>query len=1274
MTLSANARPLDGHSREACDSPAGRYPDPTLPMTVAPGRPFFQPAASRSISVHRFTARPAATPWARLAAIVFGLGLFLGAGFARAASPASPPEPGQTVIRHYNEMWTVPAGPQTVYPLHSRFCVLCYYAEWNVLWVLWDGEVHYVEAGPGPLPLRSGEWVDADGFCLPASQKIVWARTRLTPVSGLAAPPAPFLGDHAAQLAHHEAAWGQIQGIVDTEEELDSRHIQLNVVFGDTGALVYIRLGPTDPIPLLRGAAVRLTGVLAVKRDNSGKLSHFEFWCASAADVTRTGTLAADPRFATPVLSIDAAGRRTDGALVHVMGTVYQQVPGRSLTLRDQTGQIEVLSHQAQLLRLGDTVEAIGRPAHQGVTLLLRDGLFRPTTAAVPQPRTEVLLRLADEVRTLRPAEVSRGAAARISGIVTWSAPGAPFFFAEDASGGLKVLLPPALAKSPPVVATGATIEGRVEPGEFVPALEARQILPGANLSLPPPDTISWEQAMTGAEYGRWVRMQGYVRDVRTEAGRTLLDLTAPGGEFTAVLPAHTGARLTGAIVKLDGVCDVIANQRRQLAGFQLLVPGEENVTVVEATPADPFAAPVESIGDLLRYSANTPLIRRVQVIGTVLLDVPGRVLFIDDGTDALTVLSRASQRLQPGARVAVVGIPGQEGGRLIMREAVYRKIGDGPAPVAVSLHHASALQGGYEGHLVRATGRLLSDTRTGAGLTLQLQNGSLIFSARLDRAEGNPPRYEAGSELRVTGVYQAIRDEYRHPRSFVLNLRSPDDIRILARPSWWTPRRVLWAGAALLAGVLLIGAWGIVVSRKNEQLEAVQRALRQANERLEARVDERTRALQLEVQQRRQSEEALAKEQALLRTLIDNLPVFLYVKDAAGRFVTDNLPHARLLGAPDCDAVAGKTEADFWPAELAREAQESDRRVLETGQPIILDEEPFALGSESRWHATTKVPLRDASGKITGLIAIARDITARKAAEAERENLNRRLLEASRQAGMAEVATGVLHNVGNVLTSVNVSATLATDIVARSRSEKLGVLVTLLTRHQNDLATFFATDPRAQRIPEYLRALLEQIRSEHRDLLKELASLHRNIDHIKDIVAMQQTYAKTGGFTESVPLVDIVEDALRINQDALANAGIQVERDIQAKPVVSVERPKVLQILVNLISNARHACLDGGNGDRRITVRVAATPSAATIEVADNGVGITAENLTRVFVHGFTTRKNGHGFGLHSGAIAAKELGGALRVTSHGTGQGATFILELPIPAPGATKDVAVS
>jgi len=294
---------------------------------------------------------------------------------------------------------------------------------------------------------------------------------------------------------------------------------------------------------------------------------------------------------------------------------------------------------------------------------------------------------------------------------------------------------------------------------------------------------------------------------------------------------------------------------------------------------------------------------------------------------------------------------------------------------------------------------------------------------------------------------------------------------------------------------------------------------------------------------------------------------------------------------------------------------------------------------------------------------SLEKEIEERKRVEKEAEQVHRQLVDASRQAGMAEVATSVLHNVGNVLNSVNVSGSLVSEKVRKSRVVNLAKAIALLEEHKHDLGRFLAEDARGKQLPAYLSNLAGHLAGEREEILKELSLLTGNIEHIKEIVAMQQSYGRVSGVLEPNKIEDLVEDALRMNAGALDRHQVKVIRDYQQTPVAVVDKHKVLQILVNLIRNAKYALDDGMPPVKRLTLRVTVTgDERVRIAVIYNGVGIPAENLTRIFGHGFTTRKDGHGYGLHSGALAARELGGTLAVQSDGPGQGATFTLELPV------------
>ncbi len=293
---------------------------------------------------------------------------------------------------------------------------------------------------------------------------------------------------------------------------------------------------------------------------------------------------------------------------------------------------------------------------------------------------------------------------------------------------------------------------------------------------------------------------------------------------------------------------------------------------------------------------------------------------------------------------------------------------------------------------------------------------------------------------------------------------------------------------------------------------------------------------------------------------------------------------------------------------------------------------------------------LKSANGRLTGEIE-------------ERRRLEAELVDASRQAGMAQVATGVLHNVGNVLNSVNISANILRDNLTAAPRLKLLKQTTDLMRAQGDqLGRFLLEDPRGKLVPTLIVEVVDQMMKTRDEAINELDQMTQNVDHIKQIVAMQQSYAKAGGVIQIVPPASLFDEALRLAQSSATRHGVQIVSHLGKVPDIETDRHQVLQILVNFLTNAVQAVKPQPAGKRRIDLHLATAEERILFTVQDNGAGIPAENLDKIFQHGFTTRRDGHGFGLHSGALAARKLGGTVQVHSDGPGLGARFTLELPL------------
>lgn len=427
------------------------------------------------------------------------------------------------------------------------------------------------------------------------------------------------------------------------------------------------------------------------------------------------------------------------------------------------------------------------------------------------------------------------------------------------------------------------------------------------------------------------------------------------------------------------------------------------------------------------------------------------------------------------------------------------------------------------------------------------------------------------------------------------------------------------------------------------------------------------------DISARKEMAAALLQNQTLLATVVGDLPIGLLSCDVRGQLTHYNRAAAELCGMP----AQGDAAAPRNPYPVTSQVFLADGKT-----PVPREERPLARAlrgdpckeveyvvvrpdGKVRIVLTSSQRLVGPEGQPLGALAIEQDITARREAEDELERVHKQLLTASRHAGMAEVATNVLHNVGNVLNSVNVSASMVSEGIKRSKCTGLGRVATLFTQHAADLPALVSS-PQGKHLPAYLTELANDLLAERDAAVAELNSLRGNVEHIKEIVAMQQGYARFGGIVDTVDVRVLVDDSLRMNEGAFNRHGVTMVRDFEDVPTVRVDKHKVLQILVNVIRNAKYACSEAkGAAERRVTVRVRPSSAAVLISVIDTGVGIPRENLDRIFSYGFTTRAEGHGFGLHSAALAARELGGTLCAESPGPGMGATFTLTLPLASP---------
>ncbi len=1071
------------------------------------------------------------------------------------------PDASQPILTNSWQIWEVPPERRDL-PHRMRTEVTIYYHDphWDVAWGECNGIASYLPFGGLKAQLFPGQKVAIEGVIVPRMERLDWEQTRLDIVAENVELRAVLVTNLFEKPNELKARLVLIEGLLDFQTNIDTNHLKLNLLAGETAVTVYVLCPPNGPVPKCKlGDFIRLKCVYVPQFDREGKLSDLVLWVAKPDDIEVIGNLATDPRFEIALTKIaDIKPYYPTNTVTRVAGVIRRHDPGKWVTIWDGTGLITVASKQLCPVRIGERIEAIGYPQVVGVQKCLQQGLYRLNpVAAIPGISASAIsnalpLRLAEQVRYLSHEEANSRLPVELRGIVTWWHKQTGFAYIEDPSGGVRVMTPEWIDPDSWKPGTVVIVRGETCAGDFVPAVTNAVILRDGWWNLEAGKSITLEEALTGAEDGRWIEMTGYVRTVSYVGGLINLRMSTSSGEFEVWAPATQPLdSLKGSIVRVPGVCAAVANKRRQLIGIQVLCPEPSRIIVEVPAPEDPFAVTQRAIGDLRRFNMESALGKRVRTTGIVTLHVPRHYLYIQDGGESLFILSQQGDPLQPGDVVDVVGFPGNQGQRFLLREAVYRVTDQKNEPTPIQLNSGDSVNLDLDGLLVRSEGTVVNAIGIGTETQILLQWDDSMFKATLESSDthkATPLRnLPKGARVALTGIYEVQSDENGKPHGFTLRLRSPADVVLLKRPPWWTTTRLKWLAVGVGTIVVFLLCWNATVTRKNKELKLARAALQTANDELEERVRERTRELQ--------------------------------------------------------DQIAAKEHA----YKQLEQAQQS-------------------------------------------------------------------LMLASRQAGMAEVATSVLHNVGNVLNSVNISIAMLNERLRHMRVENVSKAALLLKKPADQLTQFLLHDPKGKSLPEYIEKLGEALCQDKQAMQAEVKTLIKSVEHIKVIVSMQQSLAKKGGVLEQVDITELVEDAIQVIAPAYDRHHIELIRDYMPALPVLVDRHQVMQILINLFTNAKQALVER-TSDKKVTVHISMPkPDRVRVSVTDNGIGIPPENLEKIFTQGFTTRAGGHGFGLHSGANAAKQLGGSLTAHSKGPGQGATFTLELPVAGPNTLKKIAKS
>ncbi len=777
----------------------------------------------------------------------------MGAGARRTAPSPAPADQVDTT-----EQSEPIVGYQNLVHLHGRAyeqpqrfqidaTVLHYDPHWRQLWAQ-EGEATFFLIAPAQrLPIQAGQFVRLEGITIPASLSQV-LQLQAT-VIGTEARPGPL---PARGRLHDFAALNErlvrLEGYVESQSLVDRNHLRCELVSEGLRAEMFLLLEAENAAPSLVGQVVDVQGVYGGKRRPDGQLDSFTLIVPGPDRIIAAYPLRDDPRFAAPPVPIEQLPQAPAASWQHIAGRVVGVVPGVSVTLRDETGQVDVLTPQQHQLQIGAGAAAVGQPAVEGTRWLLRRALVRgeqalPERTAGGPPR---LLRLARQVHELAPSAAQGGHPVQLQGVVTWSAPGTRFLFLQDSSGGVRVRwADPTLAAPPP--GAGLSVRGQSIAGEFAPEVQATRFVPQYTMNLPEPHEITFEEALSGLHEATWVELKGLLSSVGTEGPRVLLRLATATGEFEAIAPPDDSyATKLGSFVAVRGVYEGQANPQHQLTGIRLWAPTSGDVVVEEAPPDDPFALPDQPIASLRQFGLRQRTTHWIRTSGTVVYHVPGRDVIIQDGPDSLIVSPIIDDTIPVGERIEVVGVHGRDNHRLVLHHAEVRRLGPGPPVSPQPLDSPFPLQAELDSRVVRLFGTLGEVIELHGEQVLEVRNATDTLIGRLAGTTGDrvPRRWRRGSEVELTGIYRLKLDEHHRRTGFEVLLRRPEDLRILRRAPVWTSQRARSIALLALAGLVAAGLWVV----------ALRRRLRQQTERLRQQLDKEAE-LEAEIERARRAE-----------------------------------------------------------------------------------------------------------------------------------------------------------------------------------------------------------------------------------------------------------------------------------------------------------------------------------------------------------------------------------------------------------------------------------
>ena len=861
------------------------------------------------------------------------------------------------------------------------------------------------------------------------------------------------------------------------------------------------------------------------------------------------------------------------------------------------------------------------------------------TVAAGNPVRT--LTRIGD-LKALRPEEAEKRIPVRLKGVVT----GSSDLFVQDETGATYVS---GFDNTNAVAGTLVEVEGFSVPGDFAPAVngtsDPNDFVPAkvrilGKAPMPRPVELKPGALLQPHLDSVFVQVEGIL--LSSDRTESVIQLRVGTENVVVRLPDGyhlPESLLVGSRVRVVGAYGARFNTRRQMVGAQIVVSGADAFSLLESGPQASFNLRVTRIVDIGSYNSR-PDLGRFRVQGIVIQRLPGKGYYLQDDTGAIWVAHGTTNLPAVGRILDVVGFVEYRRFTPTLEGPVVRHLGERPLPQPKELGDSLPRwtvqdSGSFEspdGDRVRFRARVSDVTRGASHLSIVLQSlsnpgDSIVAELAWRRGAPLPSVVAPGAVIRITGVCEIETDESRDPEELRLLVASEDDIEMVSRPSWITPRHVagLALGALLLVGVALVWVWRLEGNRNRlsgllEEKRQAEAALQRSHEELEQRVQART--------------EELRHQQEFLRQVIDLIPGFVFAKDSEGRFLLVNKALAEHHGHSP-EFLIGKTDREVMVRpEEAEPIMADDREVMLHGrQKTIAAELITDLRGNQRWMQTVKRPLRSLDGRV-GVVGLAMDVTERKAAEEQLAQARDEAEAASRAKSMflANMSHEIRTPMNGVIGMINL------------------LLDTQLGPEQREFAST-------------VRACADSL-----------------LIIINDILDFSKIEAGKLQFDEvDFDLAEVVEGAIEILAEPAHARGLElaslIRREVPRK--LRGDPGRIRQVLLNLINNGIKftekgevvvdVSLRGRNGSR----------SELLVSIRDTGIGMDSDTVARLFeaftqADASTTRRfGGTGLGLAICRRLVEMMGGRIGVESE-PGKGSRFWFTMVLDAAQSDPEAA--